>query len=61
MIPRKSTSVVRLKRKTAEAVALWASALNMPNSEIVEMAIERWLQLRPSEAFGLGKKDTPNN
>lgn len=60
MIPRKSVEVIRLKRKTAEDVALWASALNMSNAEIVELAISCWLQLRPSEAFGLVKKDTPN-
>lgn len=42
-----------VSRPVAERVAIWASALNMSPTQIVELAITRWEQLTPCDALGI--------
>lgn len=53
MKPQKTVQVIRLSRPVAERVAIWASALNMSPTQIVELAITRWEQLTPCDALGI--------
>lgn len=63
MKPQKTVQVIRLSRPVAERVSIWASALNMSPTQLVELAIIRWEPLVPSDALGIkglhDAQDTP--
>lgn len=56
--PQKSdvSSVVRLKKKTAEKLDLFASDLKLTPSESVERALQHWFNLTPSQKLGISSE-----
>lgn len=53
MNPKPARKIVSLPPALAEKVALWASVMDVTHAKVIELAVERWEQLKPSEAFGL--------